>query len=146
MEKPTLSKLKQYLFKATWILKGPVNASDFRVYIFPLLFFKRLSYVYDDEYQQAFVESKGDKEYVALPEFKRFEIPDKCHWKDVRETKSNLVQAIKKVFRGIEQANKELLYGIFGYAQWSYKNKLSDRLLIYLIEHFSQYLLSNSLS
>ena len=144
-EKLTLSQLEQYLSKAAWILKGPVDASDFKVYIFPLLFFKRLSDVYDEEYQIALEESKGDKEYAALPEFHRFEIPKQCHWNDVRETTTNVGQAIEKAFRGIEQANQELLYGIFGDAQWSNKNKLSDRLLIDLIEHFSQYTLSNSL-
>lgn len=46
----TLSQLEQYLSKAAWILKGPVDAADFKVYIFPLLFFKRISDVYDKEY------------------------------------------------------------------------------------------------
>jgi type I restriction enzyme M protein len=144
-DKLTLSQLEQYLSKAAWILKGPVDASDFKVYIFPLLFFKRLSDVYDEEYQQALEESDGDVEYASLPEFHRFEIPKGCHWKDVRETTTNVGLAIEKALRGIEQANQELLYGIFGDAQWSNKNKLSDRLLTDLIEHFSQYTLSNSL-
>lgn len=143
--KLTLSQLEQYLSKAAWILKGPVDASDFKVYIFPLLFFKRLSDVYDEEYQLALAESEGDNEYASLPEFHRFEIPEGCHWNNVRETTTNVGQAIAKAFRGIEQGNQELLYGIFGDAQWSNKNKLSDRLLIDLIEHFSQYNLSNSL-
>lgn len=143
--KLTLSQLEQYLSKAAWILKGPVDASDFKAYIFPLLFFKRLSDVYDEEYQIALEESAGDKEYAALPEFHRFEIPLGFHWNDVREKTTNLGQAIEQAFRGIEQTNQELLYGIFGDAQWSNKNKLSDRLLIDLIEHFSQYSLSNSL-
>ncbi|WP_047416553.1 class I SAM-dependent DNA methyltransferase [Cellulophaga sp. Hel_I_12] len=143
--KLTLSQLEQYLSKAAWILKGPVDASDFKVYIFPLLFFKRLSDVYDEEYEIALVESEGDIEYASLPEFHRFEIPAGCHWKDVRETTTNVGLAIEKALRGIEQANQESLYGIFGDAQWSNKNKLSDRLLIDLIEHFSQYILSNSL-
>ena len=144
-DKLTLSQLEQYLSKAAWILKGPVDASDFKVYIFPLLFFKRLSDVYDEEYQQALDESDGDAEYASLPEFHRFEIPKGCHWTDVRETTTNVGLAIEKALRGIEQANQELLYGIFGDAQWSNKNKLSDRLLTDLIEHFSQYTLSNSL-
>ena len=143
--KLALSQLEQYLSKAAWILKGPVDASDFKVYIFPLLFFKRLSDVYDEEYQIAMAESDGDPEYAALPEFHRFEMPAECHWNDVREKTFNVGQSIEKAFRGIEQANQELLYGIFGDAQWSNKNKLSDRLLIDLIEHFSQYSLSNSL-
>jgi len=141
--KLTLSQLEQYLSKAAWILKGPVDASDFKVYIFPLLFFKRISDVYDEEYGQALEESGGDEEYASLPEFHRFEIPKGCHWNDVRETTQNVGQAIEKSLRGIEQANQAFLYGIFGDAQWSNKNKLSDRLLIDLVEHFSQYTLSN---
>ncbi len=144
MEKITLSQLEQYLSKAAWILKGPVDASDFKVYIFPLLFFKRISDVYDEEYRNALEESDGDEDYANLPEFHRFEIPEGCHWKDVRETTTNVGLAIEKALRGIEQANQEFLYGIFGDAQWSNKNKLSDRLLIDLIEHFSQYDLCNS--
>ena len=142
--KLTLSQLEQYLSKAAWILKGPVDASDFKVYIFPLLFFKRISDVYDEEYRLALDESDGDVEYASLPEFHRFEIPAGCHWKDVRETTTNVGLAIEKALRGIEQANQAFLYGIFGDAQWSNKNKLSDRLLIDLIEHFSQYDLNNS--
>ena len=140
----TLSQLEQYLSKAAWILKGPVDASDFKVYIFPLLFFKRISDVYDEEFRTAFEESEGDKDYANLPEFHRFIIPEGCHWKNVRETTSNVGLAIEKALRGIEQANLQFLFGIFGDAQWSNKNKLSDRLLIDLIEHFSQYDLCNS--
>ena len=143
--KITLSQLEQYLSKAAWILKGPVDASDFKIYIFPLLFFKRISDVYDEEYQEALKESGGDSDYASLPEFHRFVIPKECHWNDVRETTTNVGLAIEKALRGIEQANQEFLYGIFGDAQWSNKNKLSDRLLIDLIEHFSQYNLSNSM-
>lgn len=138
-----LSQLEQYLSKAAWILKGPVDASDFKVYIFPLLFFKRISDVYDEEFRIALEESEGDEEYAALPEFHRFEIPEGCHWNDVRETATNVGLAIEKALRGIEQANQEFLYGIFGDAQWSNKNKLTDKLLIDLVEHFSQYTLGN---
>lgn len=142
--KLSLSQLEQYLSKAAWILKGPVDASDFKVYIFPLLFFKRISDVYDEEYQQALEESGGDDEYASLPEFHRFDIPEGCHWQDVRETTLNVGTALERAFREIEKANPEVLYGVFGDAQWSNKNKLSDELLINLVEHFSQYNLSNS--
>lgn len=142
--KVTLSQLEQYLSKAAWILKGPVDASDFKVYIFPLLFFKRISDVYDEEYLIALKESDGDDEYASLPEFHRFDIPEGCHWRDVRETTTNVGLAIEKSLRGIEQANQGVLYGIFGDAQWSNKNKLPDKLLLDLIEHFSQYNLANS--
>lgn len=79
-EKITLSQLEQYLAKAAWILKGPMGASDFKAYIFPVLFFKRISDVYDEAYQLA--ESDGDADYASLPEFHRFEIPAGYHWQD----------------------------------------------------------------
>ncbi len=83
------------------------------------------------------------KSMRRLPEMHRFEIPENCHWNDVRQKSSNVGLAIETALRGIEQANQEFLYGIFGDAQWSNKNKLSDRLLIDLIEHYSQYNLGN---
>ena len=140
----TLSQLEQYLSKAAWILKGPVDASDYKAYIFPILFFKRISDVYDEEYQNALKESGYDKEYASLKEFHRFEIPKDCHWKDIRETTVNVGSKIQNAFREIEISNQEYLYGIFGDVQWSNKEKLSDELLNNLVEHFSQYNLSNS--
>ena len=143
-DKLTLSQLEQYLSKAAWILKGPIGASDFKAYIFPMLFFKRISDVYDEEYRQALEESDGDEEYAQLPEFHKFIVPTGCHWNDVRETTFNIGLAIEKALRGIEQANEKYLYGIFGDAQWSNKNSLPDSLLVNLVEHFSQYELSNT--
>lgn len=142
--KLTQSQLEQYLSKAAWILKGPVDASDFKSYIFPLLFFKRISDVYDEEYELALKESGNDKEYASLKEFHRFIIPKNCHWKDIRETSTNVGSKIQTAIREIESANKEYLSGIFGDVQWSNKEKLSDELLNNLIDHFSQYNLSNS--
>jgi len=140
----TLSQIEQYLSKAAWILKGPIGASDFKAYIFPMLFFKRISDVYDEEYQAALEESEGDEDYAALPEFHRFVIPAGCHWDDVRATTSNVGLKIETCLREIESANQEYLYGIFGDAQWSNKDSLPDRLLTDLIEHFSQYTLSTA--
>ena len=143
-QKLTLSQLEQYLSKAAWILKGPVDAADFKVYIFPLLFFKRISDVYDEEYQEAIAESEGDKEYAKNAEFHRFIIPDGCHWNDIRTKTTNVGSEIKGAFSQIEKANPDFLTGIFGDAAWTNKDKLSDELLCKLMEHYSQYNLSNS--
>jgi len=120
-----------------------VDAADFKTYIFPLLFFKRLSDVYDDEVRQALEESDGDVEYAQFPENHRFQLPDGCHWNDLRAKSSNIGHALRKAMRSIEQANPESLHGIFGDAQWSNKERLSDALLKDLIEHFSSLSLSN---
>lgn len=143
-EKVTKSQLEQYLAKAAWILKGPVDASDFKVYIFPLLFFKRISDVYTENYAITLEEFGGDEEMASLPENHKFQIPQGCHWEDVRSVTTNVGLAIEEALRGIEKTNPDKLFGIFGDAQWSNKNKLSDELLINLIEHFSQYNLNNS--
>ncbi len=109
------------------------------------IFSKRISDVYDEEYQIALEESEGDEEYAQLPEFHRFAIPAGCHWKDVRETTTNIGIKIEQSLRAIEQANQNFLYGFFGDAQWSNKDKLPDRLLTDLVEHFSQHTLSRAL-
>ncbi len=144
-EKLTLNKLEQHLSKAAWILKGPVDAADFKVYIFPLLFFKRISDVYDEEFNAALKDSDGDKDYASLAELHRFVIPKGCHWNSVRNTTVNVGKAIQTAFREIEKANQHLLYGIFGDAPWTNKEKLPDSLLSNLIEHFSEYELSNEM-
>jgi type I restriction enzyme M protein len=143
-ERLTLSQLEQYLAKAAWILKGPVDAADFKIYIFPLLFFKRISDVYDEEYKEALVESDGDEIYAKGFEFHRFIIPEGAHWNDVRVVAQNVGSAIKGAFSQIEKANPNVLSGIFGDAPWTNKDKLSDSLLSRLMEHYSQYNLSNS--
>lgn len=135
--------LSAHLWESANILRGPVDAADFKTYIFPLLFFKRLSDVYDDEVSLALEESGGDIEYAQFPENHRFQLPDGCHWKDLRAKSSNIGHALQKAMRSIEQANPESLHGIFGDAQWSHKERLSDALLKDLIEHFSSLSLSN---
>jgi type I restriction enzyme M protein len=140
----TLSELEQYLWGAANILRGPVDKADFKSYIFPLLFFKRISDVYDEEYATALEESGGDEEYASFPEQHKFSIPAGASWKDVREKTENVGQAIQFAFREIEKANPARLYGIFGDVLWTNKDRLPDELLINLIEHFSSRNLSNS--
>jgi len=140
----TLSELESHLWEAANILRGPVDAADFKTYIFPLLFFKRISDVYDEEFSAALEISEGDQTYAAFPENHRFQMPEGCHWDDMRAKTVNVGQAIQYALREIEKANPETLYGIFGDAQWGNKDRLSDALLNNLIEHFSRYTLSNA--
>ncbi len=122
----TLSQLESHLWEAANILRGPVDASDFKTYVFPLLFFKRISDVFDEEYATALAESGGDEEYALFPQNYRFQIPEGCHWSDVRVVTTNVGQALQKAMRGIEKANPETLYGIFGDAAWSNKDRLPE--------------------
>ncbi len=138
-----LGQLESHLWEAANILRGPVDAADFKTYVFPLLFIKRISDAHDEEYQAALEESGGDDEYALFPQNYRFQIPEHCHWHDVRAITSNVGQALQTAMRGIEKANPKPLYGIFGDAQWSNKERLFDSLLRDLIEHFSRIDLGN---
>lgn len=139
----TLNQLESHLWEAANILRGTVDAADFKTYVFPLLFFKRISDVFNEEYASALAESSGDEEYALFPQNYRFQIPKGCHWRDVRAVTVNVGQALQKAIRGIEKANPETLFGIFGDAAWTNKERLPDALLRDLIEHFSRYSLGN---
>lgn len=138
----TQQQLEKYLWGAATALRGTIDAGDYKQYIFPLLFFKRICDVYDEEFQQALKDSDGDLEFAAFAENHRFVIPKGTHWNDVRETTTNVGMAIQQAMRGIEKANPDALDGIFGDASWTNKNRLSDETLINLIEHFSQHTLN----
>lgn len=140
----TQQQLEKYLWGAATQLRGTIDAGDYKQYIFPLLFFKRICDVYDEEYEIALQEGDGDIEYAAFAEHHHFQVPEGAHWNDVRETTVNVGMALQDAMRAIEKANPDTLYGIFGDASWTNKNRLSDETLINLIEHYSQHKLSLS--
>ena len=135
-------QLEGYLWGSAEFLRNKIDAGDYKAYIFPLLFYKRISDVYDEEYQQAIEESDGDLDYANSSVNHRFQIPDGCHWNDLRKTSKNVGQKILKSIRQMEKANPDTLYSIFGDANWGNKERLSDETLINLIEHFSSLKLS----
>jgi type I restriction enzyme M protein len=141
-ERVTHQQLESYLWGAATLLRGLIDAGDYKQFIFPLLFFKRMSDVYDEEVANALDESSGDLEYAAFRENHRFQIPDGAHWSDVRATTTEVGAGLQGAMRSIEAANQDKLYGVFGDAQWTNKERLSDRTLSDLIEHFSKVTLS----
>src|SRR5215203_5015433 len=107
-------QLESYLWGAAILLRGYIDAGDYKQFIFPLLFFKRVCDVYDEEFQNALSESDGDLEYAAFAEHHRFQIPAGAHWREVRLTANDVGRAIQNAMRAIETANPEQLFGIFG--------------------------------
>lgn len=132
-------QLESYLWDAAVLLRGTVDAGDYKQFIFPLLFYKRLCDVFDEETQAALGESGGDSEFAAYPENHRFQVPPEAHWKEVRKTATDVGRALQNAMRNIETANPDKLYGIFGDAQWTNKDRLPDAMLRNLIEHFSSF-------
>ncbi|NAZ48161.1 N-6 DNA methylase [Vibrio toranzoniae] len=134
----TQQDLEKYLWGAATTLRGTIDAGDYKQYIFPLMFFKRISDVYDEEFENALAESDGDLEYAAFAENHHFQVPKGAHWNDVRETTVNIGLALQNAMRAIEKANPDTLEGIFGDASWTNKERLSDAMLTNLIEHYSE--------
>jgi type I restriction enzyme M protein len=134
-------ELESYLWGAAKLLRGLIDAGDYKQYVFPLLFFKRLSDVWDEENQTA-IDETGDQTYARATADDRFEIPDGAHWSDVRGASRDVGRALLNAFRAIEAANPERLSGVFGNASWTDKAQLPDETLKNLIEHFSRHTLS----
>ncbi len=138
----TQAQLESYLWGAAVLLRGVIDAGDYKQFIFPLLFFKRISDVYDEEYEQALADSGGDVDYAKFADHHRFQIPEGSHWRDVRGVAKNVGGALQNAMRAVEKANPKQLYGIFGDAQWTNKERLSDSTMRDLVEHFSTLTLS----
>ncbi len=138
----SIQQLESYLWGAATLLRGTIDAGDYKQFIFPLLFYKRLCDVYDEETQLAVKESGGDAAFAAFPENHRFQIPTEAHWQMVRQVAKDVGKALQSEVRAIETANPDKLLGIFGDAQWTNKDRLPDAMLRDLIEHFSSLELS----
>lgn len=147
----SLDEMKTFLWGAATRLRGQIDAAGYKEYIFPLLFFKRISDVYDEQYNGFLRE--GGEEYAGMQvEDLAIKIPQGAHWDDVREVTENVGQKLVEAFIAIEQANpgEEVdgrvvggLEGIFGPKDgWTNKSKMPDSIITSLIEDFSKYDLS----
>lgn len=137
-ERLSQQELESYLWGAANLLRGLIDAGDYKQYVFPLLFFKRLSDVWDEEHAAALADT-GDEGYARATADERFRIPEGAHWSDVRNASRDVGRALVTAFRAIEAANPKRLAGIFGSASWTDKAQMPDETLKNLIEHFSQH-------
>ena len=153
MAQITIDTLKSFLWSAAENLRGQIDAAGYKEYIFPLLFFKRISDVYDEQYA-AFV-AEGGEEYAEMQAMELpIRIPDGEHWQDVRQVTENVGERLVEALIAIEQANPARendgrmiggLEGIFGPKDgWTNKSKMPDYIITSIIEDFSRYNLSLS--
>ena len=138
----TQQQLESYLWGAATILRGLVDAGDYKQFIFPLVFYKRLSDVWDEDYARALADYDGAAELAEAEADERFRVPEGAHWNQVRTVPKNVGRAIQDAMRAIEAANPGRLDGIFGDAPWTNKERLPDHTLKNLLEHFSSQKLS----
>ncbi len=133
--------LFRMLYAAACVLHGHVEKAAFRTYLIPLLFFKRISDVYDEETAEAVAQFGEEGAAFMGDSAHTFKIPDGCHWNDIRNATENVGKAIADTLAKIEQANPASLSGVFSSfegASWANKTTLSDELLKNLVEKMSE--------
>ena len=141
VEETTPQALFRKLYAAACVLHGHVEKAAYRTYLIPLLFFKRISDVYDEETDEA-IRMYGEEGARFMGDSAHsFVIPDGYHWKDIRNTTENVGKTIADTLAKIEQVNPKTLGGVFSSfdgATWANKIILSDELLKNLIEKMSE--------
>ncbi len=138
----SLAQLENHLWRAADILRGSIDSGDYKHYIFGLLFFKRLSDVWEEEYEERLARYH-DAELAADPDEHRFDIPKGHFWKDVRKHTTDIGTHLNAAFRAIEDANMKLR-GVFQDVDFNNKERFPDAMLEKLLQHFETYRLRNS--
>jgi len=137
----SLQTLETWLWDSANILRGSIDSSDFKNYIFGLLFLKRANDVYEEE-----VENIMNKENLSQKDAEEepyFRIPEEARWIVLTAKTENIGEALDKAFAAIERDNTQL-EGVMTAIKFGDKEKLSDAVLQRLLRHFNQYSLKNS--
>jgi type I restriction enzyme M protein len=136
--KLTLPQLEQFLWKSADILRGKIDSSDYKKYIFGLLFYKRISDVWDEEYKRVMEEYKD--ETIARADYNhRFQVPQDCRWSVIEEQAENIGPKLNGIFDKLTNANSPKLDKIFDDLDFAHKDKFPNETTQRLINHFSQY-------
>ncbi|ENM5874902.1 SAM-dependent DNA methyltransferase [Vibrio mimicus] len=145
VEKISLEELKTWLWGSANIMRGTVDSSDFKNYIFGLLFLKRLSDVFDERVE-AVMEEEGcsaEDAMVLIQEDNPEQfVPVYARWNKLIERTENIGEYIDEAFAEIEHQNPSL-EKVLTAIQFGDKEKLSNELLTRLLRHFNQHKLGN---
>ncbi len=134
----TLQQLEQFLWKSADILRGKIDSSDYKKYIFGLLFYKRISDVWDEEYQKV-MDEFNDKNLAKADYNHRFQVPEDCKWTVIEQQADGIGQKLNEIFGQLTNANSPKLDRIFDDLDFANKHKFPNDTLQRLINHFSQY-------
>ncbi|GAK41827.1 type I restriction-modification system subunit M [Paenibacillus urinalis] len=138
MSQLTLQELEPHLWKSADILRGSVDSSDYKNYIFGLLFLKRLSDVFEEQ-KQELVQEHGEEIGQLLsddPDQYQFFVPAAARWEEIRKHANDIGSAINVAFEALENEN-QTLEGVLTPIDFNRKEVLTDSVLLRLLQHFS---------
>jgi len=148
MNKLNKEQFLNHLWSAADILRGSIDAADYKNYIFGFLFLKRLSDVFEEEGEKIEKET-GDK-YVAWqePDEHSFFVPETARWSELRKVSTNIGDRLNKASFALEEANSKL-EGVLAGIDFNDERKLGDAknrdsVLSRLVNHFSQISMRNA--
>ncbi len=142
-EQLTLPILEQFLWKSADILRGKIDSSDYKKYIFGLLFYKRISDIWDEEYEKT-IKEYNDKKLAKADYNHRFQVPMDCRWQVIRDQAEDIGQKLNNIFDKLTNANSPKLDKIFDDLDFANNDRFPNETLQRLINHFSQYNFGNN--
>ncbi|MBI2046155.1 MAG: type I restriction-modification system subunit M [Parcubacteria group bacterium] len=136
--KMNLTQLKQFLWKSADILRGKIDSSDYKKYIFGLLFYKRISDSWDEEYKKI-LDEYHDEEIARADHNHRFQVPKDCRWEVIQKQAEGIGHKLNEIFDKLTNANSPKLDKIFDDLDFANKDKFPNETLQRLINHFSRH-------
>nr|WP_239540827.1 type I restriction-modification system subunit M [Pullulanibacillus pueri] len=133
--------MESHLWESANILRGSIDSSDYKNYIFGLLFLKRLNDVFVETAKRIEVEEGDDYGWYDRDEHQFF-VPERARWSHVQSLTQDIGDAINKAFEALEEENSSL-QGVLASIDFNDKEKLPDKLLLQLVQHFTSIDLSN---